>query len=337
MVFVVSRQLQPGVEKLMEKLEKQFLLDVNSLIDERLKSVNDMAKGHEHLATICRHLCVSDNAKRMRPLLCLYYYLMFEEESHQALTSLGVVAEFIHASSLLHDDIIDEADRRRGQSSANYRFGNAKAVLAGDFLLTEAFDILRGFERDLCEQAIIVVKEMTIAAMNEYSSRGRLDITSQELSNIAHGKTGVLFSWCGYASAMLAKRPEAQEVLWQAGKRIGLIFQIADDLKDFDGDKALKDVCRDLRNKEPSMPMILAINKSPGLRKEFEQAFSKDVISEEKALYLKNLVVDAGGIKEAQAMINAELDQVMGALFAYEGSKGKIKIDDWIKILHQPI
>lgn len=317
----------------MERLERLFLKDVNSLIDNRLSLVKEMTNGHELLTTVCRHLCISENAKRMRPLLCLYYQLMFKDEPLSSLVPLAVTSEFIHAASLLHDDIIDEADKRRGQSSANHRFGNAQAVLAGDYLLTEAFDMLRPYERALCERAIIVVRQMAIAAMREYTSRGDVDISASELASIAKGKTGVLFSWCGYASAISAGRPDAAEILWQVGERIGLVFQIADDLKDFDGDKALKDICRDLRNKEPSMPLILAINKSPNLKQEIKEAFLRSEIDELEALRLKNLVMEAGGIKDAQQMIDYELDHIMSSLSAYQNTLGKQCIDGWMEVL----
>lgn len=318
----------------MDRLEQVFLGEINSLIDQRLKFISEMNDGQKLLTTICRHLCVSENAKRMRPLLCLYYYLMFKEEIKPCLVDIAVTAEFIHAASLLHDDIIDEADKRRGQSSANYRFGNAQAVLAGDYLLTEAFDLLRPFDRSLCEKAILVVRQMAIAAIREYNTRGRLE-SKEALSSIAQGKTGILFSWCGYSSAVCAGDTKGAQILWDIGERIGLIFQIADDLKDFDGDKELKDVCRDLRNKEPSMPMILAINKSPSLRAELKRAFLQEEIDEAEALRLKNLIIDAGGIKEAQSLISSELDHIMSSLFAYQGTVGKKYIDGWLDIFKQ--
>jgi heptaprenyl diphosphate synthase len=315
----------------MQRLEKQFLEEVNLLIANRLKPVHELDHGQELLKTICRHLCVSENAKRMRPLLCLYYNLLFREEFHKSLVNIAVTAEFIHAASLLHDDIIDEADKRRGQDSANMRFGNAKTVLAGDFLLTEAFDLLRSLERSLSEKAITVIKEMAVAAMREFNARGKL-ISSKELSMIAKGKTGILFSWCGYASAICTKEKEAASLLWSLGERIGLIFQIADDLKDFDGDKNLKDSCRDLRNKEPSMPMILAINKIPSLKEEFFKSFSHEV-DEQEAHRLKDLIINSGAIKEAEDMINFELQQIMNTLSPYQGTLGKAFIDQWMEVL----
>lgn len=314
----------------MEKLEKQFLMQVNALIDERLTP--KALPGQVVLATICRHLCISKSAKRVRPLLCLYYQLMFDEKLDESLSSVATASEFIHAASLLHDDIIDEADKRRGKASANHQFGNAKAVLAGDYLLSEAFDILRPLDRALCEKAILVVKEMTAAAILELNSRGQVNTTLEELLLIAKGKTGVLFSWCGFATATLAKDEKAAVALWQVGESLGVIFQIVDDLKDFDGDQDLKDICRDIRNKEPSVPMILAMNNSPDLKEEFIKAFSSEV-SIEQALELKKQIISARGVKDSLSLVNAHTDKIMSILSPYKDTLGMKLVNNFVKEL----
>jgi geranylgeranyl pyrophosphate synthase len=306
---------------------------INELIEERLKPITLGSDGafdaKRDLTLASRHLCISENGKRVRPLLCLYFAWLLEEKMDD-LASIGVAAEFIHAASLLHDDIVDEADRRRGKSSTNRLFGNAKAVLAGDFLLTEAFDLLRGFDRDLIDSAILVVRKMTQAAMMELNIRGRIDLSVDCLRQISQGKTGALFGWCGFAAAGLCNNKAVAKDFMEIGERIGFIFQLADDIKDFDGDQNLKDVCRDIRNRELSLPMLFALSEHENFRTDFETAFMGDDISEETALYLKSLVLKSSGLEKVRAMMYREFDWVMSAISPYANSRGRLCLERFI-------
>lgn len=316
--------------------ESEFIENTNRTIDKRLTLAHSLTSSgfSDHLLKLsCRHLCVSDNAKRVRPLLCLYYHWMHDAHIDPVFLNIGVAAEFIHAASLLHDDIIDEADKRRGKSTAHRVFGNAHAVLAGDFLLTEAFDLLRSFDRGVTDRAIDVVREMTKAAILELDARGKVDITVEDWQTIAKGKTGILFSWCGFASSQYLKKHDHEQALWEAFERIGIIFQLADDLKDFHGDNNLKDVCRDIRNLEASLPVILAIKHDTRLRELFHDAFSAGFIEEEQAFVLRDFVIRAGALVEGKALLVKEIARVNKLLAAFQGSKGKDCLDHFIKEL----
>ncbi len=240
---------------------------------------------------------------------------------------MGVAAEFIHSASLLHDDIIDEADRRRGRPSVNHAYGNATAVLAGDFLLTEAFDLLRPFDRAISEQAILVVREMTKASMLELEARGKIDVTIEEWRAIAHGKTGALFSWCGFAVGHFLNDKTAADRLWQLGKHIGFIFQLADDLKDFHGDHALKDICRDIRNLESSLPIILAINQDCQIKDKFKAAFLGGFIDENLAINLRDLIMRSGAVTKASQLLSEEVAKALDLLAVFDKTKGKHCLD----------
>jgi geranylgeranyl pyrophosphate synthase len=266
-------------------------------------------------------------------LLCLYFHSLFREDFNDDFLNLGVAAEFIHAASLLHDDIIDEADQRRGKTSVNRHFGNAKAVLAGDFLLTEAFDLLRSFDRTLIDNAIFVVREMTRSAMMELNTRGRADLSASCLRSISVGKTGCLFAWCGFAAAHYAKREDSARLLSGMGERIGFIFQLADDIKDFHGDQQLKDVCRDIRNRELSLPILLACDEDMRLREDLRLAFMADAVSVEEAIRLKDRVLMTKGIERATAIMLAELDAVLSSLSPFIGSHGYACLDRFVRQL----
>lgn len=321
---------------MLTSFENDYLHAINALIEERLLPATSHAQSffaENDLNLASRHLCISDHSKRVRPLLCWFFRAMLDETMDKNYLNIGVAAEFIHAASLLHDDIVDDADKRRGKISANRLFGNAKSVLAGNFLLTEAFLLLQGKEPALIDKAINVVSEMTKAAMCELNTRGRVDISVNDLKHISLGKTGALFAWCGYAAGISCNNNEAAQIFWRAGKRLGIVFQLADDIKDFDGDHHLKDVCRDIRNREFSMPLLLACQADEAIKREFEKAFLRDEIDEHQALILKDLIVNSSAVEDAKKMMQEETNEVERLLDPYDRSRGKILLDDFIENL----
>lgn len=319
----------------MTLLEDEFLAKTNGIMEEVLTGSWGLGVHAERsLHAIARHLCISGHAKRARPLLCLYFHWLFADDVESDFIKVAVAAEFIHAASLLHDDVVDEANMRRGKASANAVFGNAQAVLAGDFLLTEAFDLLKPLGRELTDQAIMVVKEMTKAALVELNARGRMDLSEESWNTMARGKTGVLFSWCGFAAAICAKNQSDKERLWELGERIGHIFQMADDLKDFNGDQELKDLCQDIRNKGPSLPIILAAQADASIMKAFREGFSKERLSDDDVDYLRTLVLNSGALSETQGRIKHAEAEVRSLIAPYDGTLGKARLEEWVQKLY---
>jgi heptaprenyl diphosphate synthase len=318
--------------------ETAYLEKINELIGSRLTPPNNILATTfvSDLDATCRHLCLSVHGKRARPLLCLYYHWMLSPDIAHNFAQVGVAAEFIHAASLLHDDIIDEAEKRRGTISANCLFGNKTAVLAGDYLLTEAFELLRPFDRALIDRAILVVREMTKASILELNIRGRVDINLEILRSIAKGKTGNLFAWCGFAAGILCDNEAVATKFFDLGERIGLIFQLADDLKDFDGDNSLKDVCRDIYNKEMSVPILLATELSQSIRERFEKAFQNELVNEQTVAELKDSVMNSGAVEKARKMMSLEVDYVLSALHPFNGTLGKTGLENFVAELCLP-
>lgn len=314
----------------MTSSAESFLASTNATISRLLQSP---AVSCTDLNAIARHLCLSNNAKRARPLLCLYNYWLFDDKPAADFAHIGVAAEFIHAASLLHDDVVDDASKRRGLPSANALFGNAQAVLAGNYLLTRAFDLLRPFPRDLADRAITVVGDMAQSALLEINSRGSLELDENIWRSIARGKTGVLFGWCGFAAAICAKREHEAAKLWSIGQVVGHIFQMADDLKDFSGDSKLKDQCQDLRNREPSLPIILAQNSSLELKNIFKNYYEQPSLSEKQITFLRDQVFASGAISLTKIYMNQALEHVRDELTSYEKSLGKIYLDRWVQDL----
>ncbi len=201
------------------------------------------------------HLCLASDAKRVRPLLTSYFGECLNIPVEDIIP-LALASELIHSASLLHDDVIDAGDTRRGRPTVNAQWSNSIAVLSGNHLLSTAFKCLRSFSSEITQEAISVVSEMTEAAILELQMRGSQIHTTNDWRKMAVGKTGSLFAFCGTSIALHANNPAAKEAFKTSGHHIGQVFQLVDDLHD------LKE---DANNAEGSYPRLLALagNQDP--------------------------------------------------------------------------
>jgi geranylgeranyl pyrophosphate synthase len=254
-----------------------------------------------------RHL-MSAGGKRLRPQLIGLLGSLFEVEE-DPLLRVAVAVELVHAASLLHDDVVDEGKRRRGIPTANARWGNSVAVLAGDWVLTQAMLEITPLGTPIVTAAVETVAEMTGAAVLEVEVRGDVALTPEVWRRIAEGKAGALFGFGGRAVAMLGGRTLAASRLDQSGRHLGVAFQMADDLRDLCDDKLGKDRFADLRNQNPSFAVALSAGADPALQRELAAAWSKPSVSPSDAARLGDLLLGSGVALRAVTAIEYELDR----------------------------
>ncbi|MEI2416304.1 polyprenyl synthetase family protein [Orrella sp. JC864] len=202
---------------------------------------------------------VGAGGKRMRPalLLMIAKALGYRGERHHL---LAAVVEFIHTATLLHDDVVDESDLRRGRSTANAVFGNAASVLVGDYLYSRAFEMM--VEADSMRIMAILSGATTVIAEGEVLQL--LNVHDPEVSEprylqVVRYKTAKLFEAAAQVGAVLAGATAEQEAAAAAyGRHIGTAFQLIDDVLDYSGDAAAlgKNVGDDLREGKPTLPLI---------------------------------------------------------------------------------
>lgn len=207
---------------------------------------------------------ISAGGKRLRPILTILAgkALGYEDDP---LFSLAAMVEFIHTSTLLHDDVVDESDLRRGRKTANNMFGNAAAVLVGDFLYTRAFQLMvaTGQLRILevmAEATNIIAEGEVLQLMNI----GNIEVTEAEYLHVIEYKTAKLFQAAAQVGAIMAQATEQQELaLKNYGTHVGTAFQIIDDVLDYAGDVASigKNVGDDLAEGKPTLPLIYLLNQ----------------------------------------------------------------------------
>ena len=161
--------------------------------------------------------------------------LGYERDDH---LKLAAVIEFLHTATLLHDDVVDTSDMRRGLSTANARWGNAPSVLVGDFLYARAFEMMVELQNlkimDVLSHATAVIAEGEVLQLMNVKNP---DVSEDKYMEVIHNKTAMLFEAASHTGALLAGAEEDQEQAMSAyGKHLGLAFQLVDDVLDYRGD-----------------------------------------------------------------------------------------------------
>lgn len=268
------------------------------------------------LMEAARHLCVGSGGKRVRPMMVRLFGGILNVPV-EPLVDIAIASELIHSASLLHDDVVDAGMFRRGRPTVNARWGNIVAVMSGDLLLTTALGKLGRIDTQLMPSAVDLVAEMTRAAIAEVEARGDLALPLERLRYIAEGKTGSLFAWCGAAAALLAKTPEAAPRFAHFGRRLGIAFQIADDIRDITGTDVGKPQYADIQSRSPSMPVLLAVSKDEALRRKLKDAWAFATVTPERQKELGNAVLASGAVEQSLAKMQEEIAIAVDALGPY--------------------
>ncbi|MDX1554107.1 MAG: octaprenyl diphosphate synthase [Marinobacter sp.] len=228
---------------------------VNDLIIKRLSSDVPLV---EKIA----HYIIESGGKRLRPLLVLLSSraLGYDKDDH---LKLAAVIEFLHTATLLHDDVVDTSDMRRGRSTANAKWGNAPSVLVGDFLYARAFEMMVELQNlrimDVLSHATAVIAEGEVLQLMNVKNP---DVSEDRYMEVIHNKTAMLFEAASHTGALLASANDDQEQALSAyGKHLGLAFQLVDDVLDYRGDAEAmgKNVGDDLAEGKTTLPLIYAM------------------------------------------------------------------------------
>lgn len=241
----------------IKQLTKADMEAVDKVIRERLSS--DVA-----LVNQLGHYIVESGGKRLRPLLALLAARAcgYQGEQHQL---LAAIIEFIHTATLLHDDVVDESDLRRGHETANALFGNAASVLVGDFLYSRAFEMMVDVDSMrvmaiLANTTNVIAEGEVMQLMNVHDA----DTTEARYMEVIHCKTAKLFEAATRLGAVLCDRPEdEEEAMAKYGMHLGTAFQLIDDVLDYtaDSEQMGKNAGDDLAEGKPTLPLIYAMQQ----------------------------------------------------------------------------
>ncbi len=260
--------------------------------------------------------------KRFRPLLLLLSARLcgYKGESH---VPLAGVMEFIHTATLLHDDVVDNANMRRGNAAANTVWGDGASILVGDFLLSKAFTmaVSHGNDRVLSVLSHSTTR-MAEGEMLQLVKHGDIDMTEEDYFEIVSNKTAVLFSSCSQVAAILGEVGLEQEVaLANYGMRIGTAYQLMDDCLDYvSTDKDLgKAVGNDLREGKVTLPLIHAYKGAGGAeRSVLKTAIEADEFDETKLKEVLGIIERCGGIEYAEEYARRLVAEAKADLATFE-------------------
>ncbi len=228
---------------------------VNQLIIDKLHSDVSLVEN-------IGHYLVEAGGKRLRPLLVLLTAKALNYQANQH-HDLAAIIEFIHTATLLHDDVVDSSDMRRGRLTANAQWGNAPSVLVGDFLYSRAFQIMVTIgEMEIMRILSNTTNTLAEGEVQQLINAKDPDVDEQAYFSVIHKKTGVLFeSACETAAVLADAQPQQRQALLNYGHHLGLAFQLVDDALDYQGDaEALgKNVGDDLAEGKPTLPLIYAM------------------------------------------------------------------------------
>ena len=211
------------------------------------------------------HYLLGSGGKRLRPALLLLT-AGYAGYSGPSAIRLGASVELIHSATLIHDDVIDGADTRRGQPSANSRWGNHRSVLAGDWLYMQSFQMAlaeRNFK--VLDILIDLTQSMVEGEVVQLSTLGRMDLREEEVIELAARKTACLFSGCARLGAVLGRvSDEEEQRLADYGRYAGVAFQLVDDLLDFTASPTQlgKPVLSDLKEGKVTLPLVYALESA---------------------------------------------------------------------------
>ena len=302
------------------EMAKQDLEDIEAALKEHvhpeLQIVSDIA-GHILFA----------GGKRLRPLLGILSARIcgFDKDFDRAFST---VFEYLHAATLLHDDLVDGADLRRGKTVAHSIWGNSEAVLVGDFLLARSLSIAaKTANCDVIALVAEVTQAMAQGEIHQLSRIKSLDISEEEYMQIIRRKTAVVFRGVCRMSALIAGVGEKKKnAVSDFGHHLGIAFQMADDLLDYtcNAQSLGKNPGADLAEGKLTLPVIHALKSAPRpQRAEIEKIIMQDAFSNDEFNALTDLLRRFNGIQHTRRMAERHVAQAKEALSVFEESSAK--------------
>ena len=295
---------------------------LNPAIEPQFEAVNDYIINHlgsnVPLVEKIGHYIVESGGKRIRPLLVLLAANAAGYKGQEHI-SLAAIIEFIHTATLLHDDVVDNSDLRRGKDTANAKWGNAPSVLVGDFLYSRAFQIM--VEIGSMEIMSVISNATNVIAEGEVLqllNTKNPDTTEDAYMQVILGKTAMLFEAATEAGAILANSSASErEALRLYGLHLGTAFQLIDDVMDYlsTAEEMGKNVGDDLAEGKATLPLIHAMRAgTEEQRLLVRQAIRKGGLDDLQPIM--DIVKETGAIEYTQQKAQTEADSAITALTA---------------------
>ncbi len=263
------------------------------------------------------HYIAKRKGKQIRPMFVFLVARMLGGQGENRTYSAAALVELLHTATLVHDDVVDDANERRGFFSVNALWKNKIAVLVGDYLLSRS--LLTSIDnKDFASLEVIAraVKSMSEGELLQLEKSRTLDITEEVYMEVIRQKTGSLIAACCEAAAISVDRADLAEQMRKFGETVGLAFQIKDDIFDYGNDVQIgKPTGNDIRERKVTMPLIYALNNSnKETKKELLTILKKHNENKKKVKRAIEIVVDAGGVAYAHGKMMQLKDEALSLI-----------------------
>ncbi len=334
---MTNRLATPSMQRIIQKPLKSKILDLNLMTLDEIKQLTEtdmqtvngiILERLQSEVVLINQLgvyIIGAGGKRLRPMLAVLTAgaLGYQGQKQHL---LAAIVEFIHTATLLHDDVVDESELRRGKETANELFGNQASVLVGDYLYTRAFQMMT--ELDNPEVLKIFADTTNVISQGEVMQLMNVNNASTDETNymqIINAKTAALFEATTKLSAIICDSDiQTQKSLAQYGKSLGNAFQLADDALDYisDAESLGKNIGDDLAEGKPTLPLIIALQKAPTedqhiIRQAIEQGGLEHL---EK---IQTVIKQCGGIEYTQQKAREQAETAKQALSNLQDSPYK--------------
>lgn len=295
------------------------LSEIKALIADDIKAVDQLILNRLAsdvvLINQIGHYIINSGGKRLRPLLVLLSARACGYQGQDHLTMAAVI-EFIHTSTLLHDDVVDESDTRRGNKTANEVWGNAASVLVGDFLYSRSFEMMvepgiMKIMQVMSEATNVIAEGEVLQLLNCHDA----DTTKARYMEVIHRKTAKLFEAATHMGPILTEQSALDDAFIHYGKHLGAAFQLIDDALDYTADEQElgKNIGDDLAEGKPTLPLIYVLENGTAAEKSvIRRAIEKEGI--ELLDEVTEIIKNSGAIAYTREVAQKEADLAKQAL-----------------------
>lgn len=316
------------------------LSEISRPIKQELEQFNDLfrksMKSDVGIVDLITRYILRQKGKKIRPLLVLLSAKLaggVNERSYRG----AVLVELLHTATLIHDDVVDNADKRRGFWSINAVFKNKVAVLMGDYLLSRGLmKAVEGKDFDFLGVITDAVRRMSEGELLQIQKTRKLDIDEETYFRVISDKTASLLETCCIIGAMSASdKPEYHAAMKKFGHSIGISFQIRDDILDYEGSARLtgKPVGGDIKEKKITLPLIYSLNQVPANRSAQIRKLLKNGKDKGRVNEIIQFVRENKGIEYSLQTAQKYSDEAKEALSIFPDSPAKIALESLVEFI----
>ena len=275
----------------------------------------ELHSNNDELNEMCRYV-ISAGGKRIRPAICLLSYLACEGKEIEKAVSLGAAFEIVHMASLVHDDINDKGEIRRGRRTLHKEFCVSKAIVTGDYMMAKGFRAMGATSNEIVDVIVDAASRMSEGEFKQKDFEHSFEVTEDDYYKIIRGKTAMLIEACAKSAAYLADaNEELTERLGSYAESIGMAFQIIDDTLDVIGDvnNTGKKVGLDMIEGKPTLPIILAM-RDPRYGEQIKSVFMEVEPDKSDVLNALELIKKTSAIDVCRQKANAIIDEAIATI-----------------------